>query len=103
VTASLDGQLRFAIAGKRLLEVSYKGSVRLVEPHDFGVQKGREHLFVFQRRVISGHPGKKPFGWRMLEVALIERCVVMDQTFAGSRGRADHDHNVWDVLYARVE
>jgi hypothetical protein len=52
--------------------------------------------------VISGHPGKKPYGWRMLEVALIERCVVTDQTFEGSRGTSDQDHNVWDVLYARV-
>ena len=32
--------MRFAIAGKRLLEVGYNGSVRLVEPHDYGMQKG---------------------------------------------------------------
>ena len=85
-----------------MLEVSYKGSVRLVEPHDYGKQKGKEHLFVFQRRVISGHPGKKPFGWRMLEVALIERCTVMKETFKGSRGTEDQEHYEWDVLYARV-
>jgi hypothetical protein len=103
MTASVDAQLRFAIAGKRLIEVSYKGSVRLVEPHDYGVQKGKDHLFVFQRRVISGHPGRKPFGWRMFEVALIERCVVTEETFKGSRGTAEQDHNVWDVLYARVK
>ena len=58
MSASVDGQLRFAIAGKRLIEVSYKGSDRLVEPHDYGVQRGKEHLFVFQRRVISGYPGR---------------------------------------------
>ena len=62
MSASVDGQLRFAIASKRLIEVAYKGSVRRVEPHDYGVQKGKEHLFVFQRRVISGYPGRKPFG-----------------------------------------
>jgi hypothetical protein len=79
MTASVDGQLRFAIAGKRLLEVSYKGSARLVEPHDYGVQNGKDRVLVFQRRVISGGP-----------------------TFKGSRGRPHQSHNVWDVLYARV-
>jgi hypothetical protein len=103
VTASIDGQLRFAIAGKRLLEVSYKGTVRLVEPHDYGIRNGKAHLFVFQRRVISGHPGRKPYGWRMFEVALIGRCVVKEEAFKGSRGTAEQSHNAWDVLYARVE
>ena len=103
MSASIDGQLRFAIASKRLIEVGYKGTVRLVEPHDYGVQKGKAHVFVFQRRVISGHPGKKPYGWRMFEVALIERCVVTDDTFKGSRGTAEQHHNEWDVLFARVQ
>jgi hypothetical protein len=101
--ASIDGQLRFAIAGKRLLEVTYKGSVRLVEPHDYGVQKGKEHVLVFQRRVMSGAPSRRPFGWRLFDVSLIERCVVTEETFKGSRGRPDQDHYAWDLLYARVE
>ncbi len=103
MTASVDGQLRFAIAGRRLLEVSYKGSVHLVEPHDYGRQKGKDQVLVFRRRVIRGVPGSKPFGWRMFDVSLIERCVVMEETFNGSRGRTDQNHYVWDVLYARVE
>jgi hypothetical protein len=102
MTASVDGQLRFAIAGKRLLEVSYKGSARLVEPHDYGVQNAKDRVLVFQRRVISGGPGRRPFGWRLFEVSLIERCVVTEETFKGSRGRPHQSHNVWDVLYARV-
>jgi len=101
--ASVDAQLRFAIAGKRLLEVHYKGSVRIVEPHDYGVQKGNDKVLVFQRRVTKGVPGKRPFGWRLLDVSLIERCAVTEQTFEGSRGRTDQNHYVWDVLYARVE
>ena len=102
VTASIDGQLRFAIAGKRLIEVTYKGSVRLVEPHDYGRQNGIDRLFIFQRRVISGVQGKKPYGWRMFDVGLIERCVVTDETFQGSRGTPDQNHYTWDVVYARV-
>jgi hypothetical protein len=103
VGASVDGQLRFAIAGKRLLEVSYKGSVRLVEPHDYGVQNGQVRVFVYQLRATRSQPGKGVTGWRMLDVPKIDRCVVMERTFKGSRGTADQDHNVWDVLYARVK
>jgi hypothetical protein len=103
MTQSIDQQLRFAIANRRLIELAYKGSDRLVEPHDYGVQKGTAHLLVFQRRVTAGVPGRKPFGWRMFEVSLIERCVVTEETFKGSRGRADQNHYAWDVLYARVE
>ena len=38
----------------------------------------------------------------MLDVPKIERCVVTEQTFKGSRGTPDQDHHEWDVLYARV-
>ena len=103
MTLSVDESLRFAIAHKRLIEVRYKGADRFVEPHDYGVQKGKEHVLVFQRRVTAGVPGRKPFGWRMFEVPLIERCVVTEETFKGSRGRPNQEHYAWDVLYARVE
>lgn len=103
MTRTIDELLRFAIAHKRLIEVGYKGADRLVEPHDYGVQKGKEHVLVFQRRVIRGVPGNKRFGWRMLEVSLVERCVVTEDTFTGSRGKTDQEHHTWDVLYARVE
>jgi hypothetical protein len=103
VTASIDGQLRFAIAGKRLIEVNYKGAVRLCEPHDYGEQKGVVRLLVYQRRTTFVVPGKSATGWRMLDVAKIEKCVVTDQMFEGSRGPADQSHIVWDELYARVK
>ena len=103
MTQSIDQQLRFAIANRRLIELAYKGSGRLVEPHDYGVQKGRCGCFVYQRRAQAVQPGKSAIGWRMLEVPKIERCSVTEQTFKGSRGTPDQDHNAWDVLYARVE
>jgi len=28
---------------------------------------------------------------------------MTDETFKGSRGSPDQEHNVWDVLYAPVE
>ena len=103
MTASIDGQLRLAIASKRLLELSYKGIARLVEPHEYGVQKGKVQLLVDQLRATRSAPGKSVIGWRLFEVSQIERCVVMEEAFKGSRGRSDQNHNVWDVLYVRVQ
>jgi hypothetical protein len=101
--ASLDAQIRFAIEHKRLLRLGYLGKVRVVEPHDYGVQKDREKLLVYQRYevAVSSRPGTE--GWRLLELPKFESCEVLDQTFPGSRGEAHQRHYTWDVLYARVK
>ena len=92
-----------AIEERRLIRLRYKNRERIVEPHDYGVQKGKEHVLVYQRRMSGRVPGRKPVGWRMFDVALIERCAVMEETFEGSRGAANQHHYAWDVLDARVE
>jgi hypothetical protein len=97
---ALDRDLRFAIANKRLLQLTYSGVSRTVEPHDYGRDKSVERLLAYQLDA-SGET-KKP-GWRLFDVAKIERCAVLDQTFAGSRGTAHRNHKSWDELYARVE
>jgi hypothetical protein len=58
---------------------------------------------VYQLRATPDRPGTSAVGWRMLDVATIERCMVTEHTFEGSRGTADQKHYEWDVLYARVE
>src|SRR5262245_6876740 len=97
---SLDQRIRHAIAGKQLLELRYKGAVRLAEPHDYGVIDGTARLLIFQMR--GPDSGKGAVGWRLLEFARIESCVVMEEHFAGSRGRSDQQHYRWETLYARV-
>jgi hypothetical protein len=99
---SLDEQLRFAIAERRLIQVRYNGKQRVAEPHDYGVQKGATRLLVYQRRASGGDPRKSPMGWRLLDTAKIEACDVLDEPFNGSRGPAHERHYVWDVIYARV-
>jgi len=97
----LDERIRCAILQKRLLEVRYKSAVRLAEPHDYGVIDGTERLLIFQLR--GPGSGKGAVGWRLLDVIKIETCLVMDQTFAGSRGQPYRQHYQWETLYARVE
>ena len=87
-----DNHLRFAITNKRLVKLSYSGSVRLVEPHDYGVQKGTVRLLGYQLET-------KP-GWRLREDR--RACRARDRV-QGSRGASHQSHHVWDIVYARVK
>lgn len=116
---SLDAQLRRAIAERRLVQLRYGGKLRVAEPHDYGVQGGSVKLLIYQLRAADndgGAVGGSPSngapsngarsngvrGWRMLEVPKIAECVVLDETFPGSRGDAHQRHHAWDEVYARV-
>jgi hypothetical protein len=101
-SGSVDEQLRFAIASKLLIQVSYSGSTRVVEPHDYGVQKGTRKLLAYQLRRTGGTQGKAVSGWRLLDVEKIEGCLVLEEAFRGSRGESHQHHYVWDLVYARV-
>jgi hypothetical protein len=98
---TLDERLRFAITNKRLVKLSYSGSVRVVEPHDYGVRKGVARLLGYQQK--SFGPKKSEQGWRLFDVAKIEEIAVLDTVFKGSRGASHQQHHVWDIVYARVD
>jgi len=99
--SSLDYRIRFAIAHRRLIEITYQRFVRLAEPHDYGKQRDGDRLLIYQRRG-PARPGHSSTGWRMLDVSKIESLTVLDEEFAGSRGDRQRQHHSWDVLYARV-
>ena len=101
--APLPAKFRFAIARKRLLGIGYHGRLRIVEPHDFGAMSGKAKLLVYQLHADGADDKKPATGWRLLEVAKIEVCSVLEQTFAGSRGDSHHEHMTWDAVFARVE
>ena len=84
-------------------EVRYKGDTRVVEPHDYGHQKGADRVLGYQLRTSLAPFAKEAIGWRLFDVAKIESLVILETTFKGSRGESDQDHHRWDVLYARVE
>jgi predicted DNA-binding transcriptional regulator YafY len=100
---TLDAKLRFAIGNRLLLQLRYSSKTRVVEPHDFGLQKGTARLLAFQRGGPGDMHGRSVSGWRLFDLAKIEACVVLEETFAGSRGALHERHYVWDQLYARVE
>jgi predicted DNA-binding transcriptional regulator YafY len=97
---TVDERLRFAITNKRLVKLSYNESLRVVEPHDYGVQKGAVRLLAYQQQSLG--PKTSERGWRLFDVAKIEELAVLDAVFKGSRGASHQTHHVWDVVYARV-
>ena len=98
----LNDRLRYAIENKHLIEVCYRGSMRVAEPHDFGVYKGIERLLVFQLRDSLHEQAHHATGWRLLETSAIEECLVLEKNFPASRGQLHQSHLVWDIVYARV-
>ncbi len=99
---SIDEQLRFAIANKRLIQLGYAGRLRVVEPHDYGVHKRTTMLLACQRRESAEMQRPSGQSWRLFDVSKIESYSVLDETFQGSRGEAHRHHHTWNVLYARV-
>ena len=98
--AALDERLRFAIAHRRLIQLSYGGHLRVMEPHDYGLKNGAVMLLGYQVRGGSASQGGAT-GWRLLKVEKNAAGLVWETTFAG--GRADaQGHMDWDDLFARV-
>jgi predicted DNA-binding transcriptional regulator YafY len=90
-----------AIHGKRLLRFTYHGKDRIVEPHDYGIQKGSVYLFAYQ---IAGESGSSPLpDWRKFAVLSMSSVELLDETFPGSRSVPSQKHQEWDVLFARVD
>jgi hypothetical protein len=99
---TVDSQLRFAIANRRLIRFSYESAVRVAEPHDYGVHEGTPKLLAFQWQK-AGRKDQHVRGWRLLDIAKIQDCIVLEDSFAGTREAAGQHHHHWDVLYARVD
>ena len=90
-----------AIHEKRLLRFPYLDKIRIVEPHDYGIQKGAAFLFAYQ---IAGESGSSRLpDWRKFAVSRISRLELLAKAFPGSRAVPEQRHQEWDVLFARVE
>ena len=99
---TLDSQLRFAIANKRLIRFTYDSAVRVAEPHDYGLRDGVDKVLAYQRQK-AGRKDDRVRGWRWLDIPKIQDCIVLEDVFSGTREAADQQHHHWDVLYARVD
>ena len=83
--------------------MTYDGHVRVLEPHDYGIQKKATRLLAYQVRGGSAHANSGGRGWKLLNISKIEACSVLDDRFPGSRARSNQEHLVWDEVFARVD
>lgn len=98
VDRHLDQLLRVAIEAKRLIRFVYKGKERIVEPHDYGIQKRIIRLLCWQ---IGGESSGHLPGWRWFDVADIQDVQMLERTFAGNREVLGKHHH-WDEVFMRV-
>jgi hypothetical protein len=94
-----DFLLRRAIAGRRLIQFTYQGRPRLVEPHDYGIAAGRARLLAYQ---VGGQSHGPLPNWRMFDVDGMTDLTMLGETFPGTRTRAGQAHKQWDKLFCRV-
>jgi hypothetical protein len=100
LSSAVDGMLREAIAGRRLIRFVLDGLVRVAEPHDYGTLKEVDRVLVYQ---VGGrsHSGRLP-DWRLVTVEKMSGLEVLDQTFAGPRETPTGRRHHWERLFASV-
>jgi predicted DNA-binding transcriptional regulator YafY len=101
VDPALHNLILTAIHERRLLSFRYHAKDRIVEPHDYGIQKGSVNLFAYQTAGESSS-SRLP-DWRKFAVQDMSSFELLDETFPGSRSVPSQRHQEWDVLFARVD
>jgi predicted DNA-binding transcriptional regulator YafY len=98
--SKVDQLLRTAIQHKRMVRLRYEGRERILEPHDYGIQKGCVRLLGYQ--VGGSSSGRLP-NWRWIDVDRISDLDLLDRTFKGGRPAPSGKHHKWDRLFIRVK
>lgn len=72
-----------AIENQNVIEFTYEGEVRIVEPHCYGMTTaGNEGLRAFQ---IDGYSSSGKLGWRMYDLGKAKDITVTEEQFDGPR------------------
>ena len=81
----MNNEICEAIKNKRVIEFSYKGHGRVVEPHCYGIHKdtNNEVLCAYQAGGYSSSGEKPP--WRLYIISEMSGIVVTDNQFENSR------------------
>jgi predicted DNA-binding transcriptional regulator YafY len=98
VDAGMHQLLYGAIENKRLIRFEYQGKERIVEPHDYGIQKGIARLLSWQ---IGGQSSGRIPGWRWFDVDNMQDFEILEKSFPGNREISGQHHN-WDRIFIRV-
>lgn len=92
--------IRSAIREHRMLEFSYGGRVRIVEPHVAGIKGGRQGMLAYQTGGQSSSGGIPE--WRRFYLDKISGLRVLKEGFDGPRPYPSGRHSSWDSTIAVV-
>jgi hypothetical protein len=100
VDTSVNLLLWKAIDERRMIRFVYRDKLRVVEPHDYGVQNGRNRLFGFQ---VEGESSQSLPNWRLMNEEDISSIELLERRFPGGRPTPSGKHLKWDKLFIRVK
>ena len=102
----MKNKICYAITLNRLLLIEYKGDLRIIEPHCYGIGKRTNELL--RAYQVSGQPKDMPGlsmrkGWKLFDVEKIERCNVLDESFVCPRDEYVHDDSAMGEIICQIE
>lgn len=72
-----------SIRSQNLIEFSYDGGNRIVEPHCYGITTaGNEGLRAYQ---VEGFSSSGKMGWKMFDLSQAKNLVILDTKFISPR------------------
>lgn len=89
-----------AIASKSLVEFTYSGHIRVVEPHVLGVLGGTTQILGYQIGGSSSSGGLPE--WRRFDLPKMTRLTILSKSFPGARPYPSGKHSSWDYQIAVV-
>lgn len=89
-----------AIEQTRIIELTYHGKIRVVEPHDHGILNGSVQMLGYQ---VRGGSSRRLPNWILMKTDEITALTLLDQTFPGGRPTASGNHIKWEKLFIRVK
>jgi predicted DNA-binding transcriptional regulator YafY len=89
-----------AIQNKKLIEFTYGGHLRVVEPHVLGTQGGVIQVLGYQIGGSSSSGGIPE--WRRFDVSKMSGISISNESFPGKRPFPSGKHSSWDLQIAIV-
>ena len=97
----MDAIIRSARASHTILEFTYHGLYRVVEPHVYGLLKGEPQMLTYQLRGESSSGGLPQ--WRRVKLSEVTGLHALGEVFGGPRPYPSGQHSSFDTIFAVVK
>ncbi len=89
-----------AINQMRLIEFTYHGNPRVVEPHTYGNDtKGHDALRAFQ---VGGYSSSGSYDWKMFHISKMMNIQISNLSFSNTRQKYKRNDSGFDTIYCQL-